>query len=87
MTHRNQNPEPLLVPTVIINKGPIWGAETQKVAQTDAQRVLEALMAEVGVEGEVSALNNQGFKGEAYRYLLAPLYDEARWRRHRVRIS
>ena len=39
------------------------------------------MVAELGVEGAVRALDNQGFKGEAYKYLLTPLYDEAIRRR------
>jgi hypothetical protein len=45
--------------------------------------VLEALVAEYGIDASVVALNNHGFRGDAYRYLLGPLYDEAvRRRRH-----
>ena len=82
MTHRKSNREPLIVPTVIENKGEVWSEETRKVARTDAQRVLEALIAEYGVENTVDALDNQGLKGSTYRYLLKPLYAEALRRRH-----
>jgi hypothetical protein len=83
VTHRKANREPLIVSTVIAQKGDAWGEETCKVARTDAQRVLEALVAEYGVEAAVSALDNQGLKGSAYRYLLKPLHAEA-VRRRRV---
>jgi len=85
MTHRDNNRESLIVPSIIAQKGPAWGDETRKVAQTDAQRVLEAMVAEFGVDGAVRALDNQGFKGSAYRYLLTPLFDEAHRRRLRFR--
>ena len=85
MTHRDRNREPLIIKTVIDQKGDAWREETRKVAQTDAQRVLEALVAEHGVEATVQALDNHGFKGEAYRYLLNPLYAEAHRRRLRAR--
>lgn len=51
------------------------------MAQSDAQRILEAMIAEFGIEGAVSALDNQGFKGKAYHYLIAPLCEEAYRRR------
>ena len=82
MTHRNNNPEPLIVQTVIEQKAGSWSEETHKVARTDAQRILEALIAECGVENSVHALDNQGLKGSAYLYLLKPLHEEAQRRRH-----
>ena len=85
MTHRDNNRESLIVPSVVAQKGAAWSDETRKVAQTDAQRVLEAMVAELGVNGAVRALDAQGFKGSAYRYLLNPLFDEAHRRRLRVR--
>lgn len=84
MTHRSNNREPLIVQTVIEQKATSWTEETRKVAQTDAQRILEAIVAEHGVGNCVRALDNQGFKGAAYRYLLKPLYAEAQRRRQRV---
>jgi len=86
VTHRKSNREPLIVPTVIAQKGDDWNEETHKVACTDAQRILEALIAEFGVENAVQALDNQGLKGSAYRYLLKPLHVEA-LRRRRVNQS
>ena len=85
MTHRNQNRTPLILPTLIEQKGETWSEETRKVAQTDAQRVLEALVAEHGVDAAVQALDNQGFKGSAYTYLLKPLHAEACRRRLRAK--
>lgn len=87
MTHRRENREPLIVPTVIAQKGDVWGEETCKVALTDAQRVLEALLAEYGVENAVQALDNQGLKGSSYRYLLKPLHAEAIRRRRACQIA
>ena len=87
MTHRDSNREALIIPTVIAHKGTSWGEETRKVAQTDAQRVLEAMVAEYGVDGAVRALDNQGFKGSAYNYLLNPLFAEAQRRRLRAQVA
>ena len=84
MTHRSNSREPLIVQTVIEQKATSWKDETSKVARTDAQRILEAIVAEYGVENCVRALDNQGLKGVAYRYLLKPLYAEAQRRRQRV---
>ena len=84
-THRDAHPEPLIVPTVMENKGADWGAETRRVAESDAQRVLEALIAEFGVEAATRALDNQGLRGNSYTYLLKPLYEEAVNRRARAR--
>jgi hypothetical protein len=47
--------------------------------------VLEALVAEYGVDAAVQALDNQGFKGSAYTYLLKPLHAEACRRRLRAK--
>jgi hypothetical protein len=63
------------------SKGDTWGDETRKVAQSDAQRLLESLVAEVGLEACEQALDRQGFKGSAYRYLVRPLHEEAVRRR------
>jgi hypothetical protein len=84
MTHRDRNPEPLILPAVLENKGTDWGESTRQLALTDAQRVLEAMIAVFGVEGAVRALDHQGFKGDAYRYLLKPVYEEAVSRRARA---
>jgi len=81
MTHRKKNHEPIILPVVIEQKGDSWGEETRKVVNTDSQRVLEALIAEYGVDNTVRALDNQGFKGSTYRYLLNPLFVEAQRRR------
>ena len=83
-SHRKLHPEPSIVPTVIAAKSASWGRETNRVAEADAQRVLEALIAEVGVEATVVAMNKQGFQGKAYRYLLVPLHAEAVERRARA---
>lgn len=85
MTHRAHNRHSLIVSTVVERKAENWSEETRKVANTDAQRVLEALIAEYGVENAMRALDNQGFKGRAYGYLLQPLYIEALQRRMQYR--
>ena len=82
---RRTNPAPLIVPSVIATKGSDWNEETHKVVESDAQRLLEALLADAGVEGAVAALNRQGFRGESYRYLLVTLHAEALDRRANAR--
>ena len=47
--------------------------------------ILEALVAEVGIERAVQTLDNQGLAGYAYRYLLNPLFAEAIRRRGSAR--
>lgn len=81
MTHRKDNPEPQIVSAVIAQKSDAWNEETHKVVRTDAQRILEALIAEHGIENAMQALDKQGMKGSAYRYLLKPLHAEALRRR------
>lgn len=81
MTYRKINPEPQILSTVIEQKGDAWNEETQKVVRTDALRILEALIAEYGIENSVKAMDKQGMKGSAYRYLLKPLHAEALRRR------
>ena len=78
---RRKHPNQLIIDAVMETKGVRWNAETRKVARTDSLRVLEAMVAEFGVNGAVQALDNQGFAGKAYRYLLDPLHDEAMRRR------
>jgi hypothetical protein len=84
MSHRDKNPEPAIIEAVIRQKGSGWSQSTQDTARSDAQRILEALVAEVGVERAVQALDHQGIAGYAYRYLLKPLYAEAQRRRARA---
>ena len=84
---RRRQPEPLIIATIIDQKSLSWSDETRKVAGTDAERVLEALIAEVGIEGTRRALTNQGFKAESYGYLLNHLYTEAAARRARLASS
>ena len=83
-THRSANPEPLIVPTIMEQKGTEWSKPTREVAASDAQRVLESLIAEFGIDEAVRALDNQGLRGSAYRYLLSPLHEEAVARRIRA---
>lgn len=86
-THRDRNREPVILRAVCDAKAGCWHEETQKLAATDAQRVLEAMIAEYGVDGAINALDNQGFRGDAYRYLLNPLHEEAMRRRSRAMSS
>ncbi len=81
MSHRGRHPEPNIVEQVVETKGADWNESTQRVARTDAIRLLEALVAEYGVDGSLSALTSHGFNSASYSYLLKPLHDEAMRRR------
>ncbi len=81
MSHRGDHPLPRIVETVIKKKGGEWSPSSQETVRGDAEKILEALVAEVGVEATVQALDRQGFEGKAYRYLLTPLFEEAQRRR------
>lgn len=83
MSHRDQKRQPVILTALIEQKGDTWNAETHKVVMTDAQRILEAVVAELGVQACIDALDRQGFKGSAYSYLLKPLHEEALLRRAR----
>jgi hypothetical protein len=70
-----------IVEAVIEAQGANWKSITGDTARGDAEAILEAVVAELGVEPVVTALDHQGLKGEAYRYLIAPLVAEAQSRR------
>ncbi|MBM4032384.1 MAG: hypothetical protein FJ291_11425 [Planctomycetes bacterium] len=84
MSYRDRNPDRAIIEAVIQEQGSEWSRSTQDTARSDAQRILEALVAEVGIEGAVQALDRQGIAGYAYRYLLNPLYVAAMRRRTRA---
>ena len=79
------NPMPVIIETVIERKAGEWNQSTATVARTDAQRVLEAMVAEYGINAAIQALDNQGFTGKSIRYLLTPLHAEAISRRERTK--
>ena len=81
MSLRDKEPQKLIVEAVIKNKVNDWSKSTQVTARSDAQRILESLISEYGIDNAVEAMNKQGFEGKAYRYLLTPMYTEARSRR------
>jgi hypothetical protein len=81
VAHRASNRQPGIIRKVIADREGSWGEATQKTAHTDAQCVLEALIAEYGVDAAIDALDHQGFEGKAMRYLLIPLHEEATRRR------
>ena len=81
MSYRKHNHEKPIVAQVMEEKASSWSEETHKVALTDTQRILEALVADLGVNECVNAMDRQGFKGSAYTYLLNPLFIEAGRRR------
>jgi len=84
MAHRTDNPEPGIVNKLLAEKATTWASDVLQAAPTDSQHVLEALLAEFGVEAAIRALDNQGFFGEAMRPLLNSLYIEAVRRRKLV---
>jgi len=84
MSSRKRKPQGLIVEAVIQQMEESWNDSTREVARTDSFRVLEALMAEYGIEGAMAALDRQGFTASAYSYLLSPLYSEAMKRRNGV---
>lgn len=81
MSLRDKQRQKLIVEAVIENKGNDWSESTQVTARSDAQRILESLISEYGVDNAIEAMERQGFEGRAYRYLLDPMYREARSRR------
>lgn len=87
MSYRDQHPEPEIVDTVCRRKARDWKESSQRTAKLDAPKVLEALVAEYGVDASVRALSAQGFDGDAYRYLITPLHDEAVTRRQRAEMA
>src|SRR5262249_47354614 len=62
-------------------KGTQWKSVTADTARIDAEAILEAVVADLGEESVVAAINRQGLKGAAYCYLIGPLVDEAKSRR------
>ncbi|MUK28399.1 hypothetical protein [Aliivibrio fischeri] len=54
---------------------------TDETARKDAIKILEAVISELGVEKCLAALDNQGFNGASYGYLLKPLHKEGMRRR------
>lgn len=66
---------------VIAAQGDRWSDATRQTARSDANRILEALVSDIGVQGVIDAMDRQGFEGAAYRYLIAPLFDESASRR------
>jgi hypothetical protein len=75
-----------LIDAVVSDPERRWDQSTRtpSTATTDANCVLEALLAEVGVDAEVAAVRNQGFNGDL-RYVIDPLYREA-IKRRKVRV-
>jgi hypothetical protein len=59
-----------------------WKDNTRDQFAIDANAILEALLAETGVEATLAALQRQGFRGH-YRHVVEPLYREAISRRGR----
>jgi len=87
MSHRDKQPQKLIVEAVIDSKEDDWSESTQETARSDAQRILESLVSVHGVDNAIEAMNKQGFEGKAYRYLLRPMYEEARSRRTRKSVA
>ncbi len=70
-----------IIEAVIAAKGDQWNSIPADTARSDAETILEAVVAELGVVPIVAALDRQGLKGKAYRYSIAPLVEEAQSRR------
>lgn len=85
MSQRSRQPHRNILQTIIDEKGDDWGQSTHQVARSDADRILEALVASLGVDACVAALDEHGLEGKAYRYLLTPLHAEASSRRRAIR--
>ena len=81
MSYRQRNPRKNLLDSVVETQGEKWSQATIRTARSDAFRILEALVSDMGVDGVIDAMDRQGFEGTAYRYLIAPLFDEAVSRR------
>ncbi|MEX0653665.1 MAG: hypothetical protein WD534_18685 [Phycisphaeraceae bacterium] len=81
MAYRAHHRQPGIVSAVIADKADAWNESTAKTAAIDAQAVLEALIAEYGIDATVNALNNQGFRGDSFKYLVKPLHEMAADRR------
>ena len=77
MSHRQKNPRKNIVEAVIALQGDKWSEATRQTARSDANRILEALVSDIGVQGVVDAMDRQGFEGAGYRYLIAPLFEES----------
>jgi len=70
-----------LIETVINDPKRPWRANATPVAaRNDANCVLEALLAEYGLDAAAGALKKQGLKGD-YQYIIEPLHAEAVARR------
>jgi hypothetical protein len=83
VSQRGKQRQKLFVEAVIESHEGSWSDSTKRTARSDAHRILEALVAEYGVEKSILAMNKQGFEGKAYSYLLKPMHAEARSRRPR----
>ena len=65
----------------VIADRPSLSASTKKTYRREAENVLEALIAEFGIEHTLIALKNQGYVAKSYKSLLKRLYEEAESRR------
>ena len=81
MSYRQKHPRKNLLDAVIETQYHKWSDATRKTARSDAYRILEALVSDIGIEGVIDAMDRHGFDGAAYRYLIAPLFEEAVSRR------
>ena len=81
MSHRQKNPRKNIVEAVIESQTDKWSDATKQTARSDVNRILEALVSDIGVQGVIDAMDRQGFEGAAYRYLISPLFEESASRR------
>ena len=84
-TSRSQHPEPLIIPTVIESKGVDWErGDAKSCPNRCPAKYLSRWLPNSGSRPQCALLDNQGFRGNAMRYLLNPLYEEAITRRTRA---
>ena len=80
-TYRGRNQQSLILSEVNRLKAGECNSSIEQTVSVDAQRVLEAIIAEYGDNATFRALKNQGFQGNLVRYLLTALYEIAIARR------
>jgi hypothetical protein len=81
VSKRGKQRRKLIVEALIEDHKGSWSESTERTVRSDSHRILEALVAEYGIEETIQAMNRQGFEGKAYGYLVKPMYAKARSRR------
>jgi|GEM_PF-2367286 len=81
MSYRNKNRFRPLIDVVASQKLKDGDWKTDETARKDAVKVLEAIVAELGVVGCLAAIEKQGFNADSYKYIVEPLHEESVRRR------